>query len=177
MANEVIVKSQSHSHLSHAYSDTSMKQQILQSGFLGALSGACGAFVACILGLFAIIFALMLSSASMVINDVTYFIFDRAIFAYVWLPGLMAGSFVGFLSGEWVASRPHPLPRSYIWALIGGLTSASTFVFVTELSDMMFMPIVIMVAILGMMGGLVARFVYGMLQRRFLTELQMGSQG
>lgn len=152
-----------------------MKQKILQSGFLGILSGACGALVACALGLglLATIFILLVSSAPIEIDESVEFFFGRYTFSYVWLPGLMTGSFVGFLSGEWVASRLQFPDGNYRWALIGSLTSVTTFALVNAFGYMMFLPSIIMVAVCGMIGGLVARFVYGMLQRRFLPELQM----
>jgi hypothetical protein len=150
-----------------------MKQKILQSSFLGILSGACGALVACALGLLATIFMLLLFSVPIEIDESIGSIFSRYTFSYVWLPGLMTGSFVGFLSGEWVATRPQSPDRNYRWALIGGMTSVTTFVLVNEFGDIVFIPSVIMVAVCGMIGGLVARFVYGMLQHRFLPELQI----
>lgn len=152
-----------------------MKQKTLQSGFLGALSGEVGAFMACALGLFVPLFMHLLFSAptgndGLLIID---FIFDDDVFSYIWLPSLIAGSLVGFFSGGWVTLQPQFLSRSYVWALIGGLTSACTFIFVGNFGYAVFTPFVVMAAICGMAGGLVARYVYGMLQRRFLPELQM----
>ena len=91
---------------------------------------------------------------------------------------MFAGSLVGFFSGGWVASQPRFLNQKNIWVLIGGLTSIATFfitfIAIIGLDDIVVIEIAgITAAICGMIGGLVARFVYGILQRRFLPELQM----
>ena len=134
--------------------------------------------MACALGIFVILCSLILLLPSTAIrgNELIAFVFNKFTFSYIWLTGMFAGSLVGFFSGGWVASRPRFLNQKYIWVLIGGLTSIATF-FITfvavGLDDIVLEIAGITATICGMIGGLVARFVYSMLQRRFLPELQI----
>lgn len=154
-----------------------MKHITLQSGFLGALSGLFGAMVACTLGVLAMLSFLVLRSSATIGDDWILILTDNVFgsfgFSYVWLPGAIMGSLVGFISGEWVISRPHLLDRMYIWAFVGSLTSVGTLLIIGGTHRLASEFTLVIAMISGLIGGVVARFVYGMLQRRFLPELQM----
>ena len=85
---------------------------------------------------------------------------------------------MGFLAGCYVVSRPKLLYQWPFWGLGGAITAMTTlfllFFLLNSLETITDEVSVLFLAFVpSFLGGLVARFVYGMLQRRFLPELQM----
>ncbi len=96
----------------------------------------------------------------------------------IWLPALIFGSLIGFGVGFLVPYYPIVLRRWRLSIIIGSLSICS---FVVILSIVLegsialnrsLLNIILFALTLGGIAGLVAYPVYGILQRRFLPELQ-----
>lgn len=154
-----------------------MKRTMWQSGFLGALSGIIGGWSACFL-----VLALLLGPSQSVglprEQSVLDMVISPEILMFYWLPTTIAGCSIGFVSGYHLVSRPKFLYQWPFWGLVGAVTAITPLFLIFFLLDGLemvtdMMPSLYLVCIFSFLGGLVARFVYGMLQRRFLPELQM----
>lgn len=181
VGDEVTVKIQRHPHLPYRYESIPMKKMMWRSGFLCILSGVVGCLLSTVSG-FSIMVPFLLGKHVIGIRPEIYLgeiIFAHETVLYIWLPVILAGSVTGVITGIFVIYYPKFVNQLAMWAFIGGLTTVSALFLcaptlsreVQTTSFFIIFPLVFF--ILGCIGGLVARFVYGMLQRRFLPELQM----
>lgn len=151
-----------------------------RSGFYGAVSGAIAGIMTCLI----IITPLILNE---LINppppramggEPQYIVSDGAFslggIMLIWLPALLFGGFIGFGVGVLVPRYPIILRRWRLSIMIGSLSIASFAMILSlaidggiDLSGVLF------ALTLGGIAGVVAYPVYGILQRRFLPELQV----
>ncbi len=151
-----------------------MSRKVVTSGFAGALSGLLGGLFACMIGLIVLISIVLVFSPvsidSEFLAEIGKPITSHEAIVTIWVPGAVAGIFVGFVSGLVVIKRPDFLHKRIIWAGVGSITGMVTFLFVHGAAvalEFVFMS--------SLIGGLIAHFVYQRLSPD-LNEFSMGQE-